>query len=67
MLTEVTFGVSGHWLGTRTRAGGPATLAQRFFAAAHGFMNNRRDLRTLGASGYWLGTRAGVGGTATLA
>ena len=30
-VTDVTLGASGLWLGTRTGAGGTATLTKRFF------------------------------------
>ena len=31
IFTDATFGESGHWLGTRTGAGGNATLARNVF------------------------------------
>ena len=31
LATDVTLGASGHWLGTRTGAGGTATLTESFF------------------------------------
>ena len=42
-VTDVTLGVSGLWLGTRTGDGGTATLAKGccFFGAADGSMDNR--------------------------
>ena len=51
-MTDVTLGASGHWLGTRTGAGGiakmehvnPITLKnwlKAFLAAAHGSMDNK--------------------------
>ena len=40
-VTDATLGVSGIWLGTRTGAGGTATLTESFLAAAHGSMDNR--------------------------
>ena len=41
-VTDATLGASGLWLGTRTGAGGTATLTEFFFlAAAHGPMDNR--------------------------
>ena len=44
-LTDETLGVSGLWLGTRTGAGGTATLTESFFlAAAHGSIDNRSSL-----------------------
>ena len=33
-VTDVTFGVSGHWLGTRTGAGGTATVTKSFFGCS---------------------------------
>ena len=40
-MTDVTLAASGLWLGTRTGAGGTATLTACFFlAAAHGSMGN---------------------------
>ena len=39
-VTDETLGTSGLWLGTRTGAGGTATLIESFFlAAAHGSMD----------------------------
>ena len=39
--TDATLGASGLWLGTRTGAGGTATLTKFFFLApAHGSMDN---------------------------
>ena len=31
MLRDVTFGASGHWLGTRTGADGTVTLTEKVF------------------------------------
>ena len=40
-ITDASLGASGLWLGTRTGAGGPATLTESFFlAAAYGSMDN---------------------------
>ena len=41
----MTLGACGLWLGTRTRAGGTATLAYTiFFAADHGSMDYRLSI-----------------------
>ena len=40
-VTDATLGVSGLWLGTRTGAGGTATLTKGFFGRSHGSMDNR--------------------------
>ena len=44
-MTDVTLGASGLWLGTRTVAGGTATLTKFFFLAeVHGSMDNRNRI-----------------------
>ena len=40
-VTDATLGASGLWLGTRTGAGGTATLTESFLAAVHGSMDSR--------------------------
>ena len=40
-VTDLTLGASGLWTGTRTVAGGAATLVYAFLAAAHGSMDSR--------------------------
>ena len=52
-LSLATVGASGHWLGTRTGAGGTATLAygNSFLTAAHGSMNNRSSCNVPRLSG----------------
>ena len=39
-VTDATLGANGLWLGTRTGAGGTATITEIFLAAAHGSMDN---------------------------
>ena len=40
-VTDATLGTSGLWLGTRTGAGGTATLTKSYLAAAYVSMDNR--------------------------
>ena len=53
-VTDVTFGASGILLGTRTGAGGTATLAKYFLAAVHGSMDNRCIRRHTSLKIFWL-------------
>ena len=43
-VTEATLGTISLWLGTRTGAGGTATLAKAFLAAAHGSVSKRSEM-----------------------
>ena len=46
-VTDATLGASGLWLGTQAGAGGTATLAWSFLAAAYGSMNAKKEKKYL--------------------
>ena len=50
-LADVTLGASGLWLGTRTGAGGTATLAYNFFFAANQLLHGQQDTTLCGVTG----------------